>query len=277
MSVSAGVDLRGTPPTLAVEGISKRFGAVQAVQNVSFAIRPGEVVGIVGDNGAGKSTIVNLIAGTLTPDSGRILVDGKELPLGSPADSRARGIETVYQFLGIIPSLNIAENVYLGRELRLDGLLGRIGGVDPRRMCREVAAALSQAGFTLPTPTRKVANLSGGQRQAVAVARSLLWGSRVVLMDEATAALGVRQQRIVLAHVESLRSRGAAVLFISLNIPQVISISDRILVLRLGKIVFEALATDTNRPELVGMLTGARGHMPAGPAAAPALGKGASA
>jgi simple sugar transport system ATP-binding protein len=277
MSASSTVTLADTPPTLEVQGVSKRFGAVQAVQNVSFAIRPGEVVGLVGDNGAGKSTIVNLIAGTLAPDSGRISLDGEELRLGSPAESRARGIETVYQFLNVIPSLNIAENVYLGRELRHGGILGRIGGVDPRKMRREVAAALSQAGFTLPTPTRKVANLSGGQRQAVAVARSLLWGTRVVLMDEATAALGVRQQRIVLAHVEDLRSRGVAVLFISLNIPQVISISDRVLVLRLGKIVFEALATDTSRPELVGMLTGARGHIPVGPAAAPALGEGASA
>jgi simple sugar transport system ATP-binding protein len=249
-------------PTLEVRGISKRFGAVQAVRNVSFSINPGEVLGLVGDNGAGKSTIVNLVAGTLAPDAGQIFVDGAELRYGDPAASRARGIETVYQFLNIIPSLDIAENVYLGRELRQTGLAGRLGWVSQRRMRNEAQAALTSAGFSLPPATRKVATLSGGQRQAVAVARSLIWGSRVVLLDEPTAALGVRQQRIVLGYVEGLRAKGVAVLFISLNIPQVIGIADRILVLRLGQVVYETQATDTNRAELVGMLTGARGALP---------------
>jgi ABC-type sugar transport system ATPase subunit len=263
VSGSAGApDTTGTRPTLELRSISKRFGAVQAVRDVSFSIGPGEVLGMVGDNGAGKSTIVNMIAGTLAPDLGQILVDGKELAYGSPAESRARGIETVYQFLNIIPSLDIAENVYLGRELRRFGLGGRLGWIDPRRMRKEASAKLTEAGFTLPPATRKVANLSGGQRQAVAVARSLLWGSRVVLLDEATAALGVKQQRIVLSYVEGLRAKGVAVLYISLNIPQVIGIANRILVLRLGRVVYETPATDTNRAELVGMLTGARGALP---------------
>jgi simple sugar transport system ATP-binding protein len=262
MTSPGAVTAADTPTTLDVRSLSKRFGAVQAVRNVSFSMKPGEVLGLVGDNGAGKSTIVNLIAGTLTPDSGRIFVDARELKYGDPAASHAAGIETVYQFLNIIPSLDIAENVYLGREIRRGGLAGRLGWVDPGRMRREASTALAEAGFTLPPATRKVANLSGGQRQAVAVARSLLWGSRVALLDESTAALGVKQQRIVLNFVESLRSRGVAVLYISLNLPQVIGIADRILVLRLGQLVYETRATDTNRAELVGMLTGARGALP---------------
>jgi len=263
MSGSAGApDTTGTRPTLEVRSISKRFGAVQAVRDVSFSINPGEVLGLVGDNGAGKSTIVNMIAGTLSPDSGQIIVDGAELKYDDPAASRARGIEAVYQFLNVIPSLDIAHNVYLGRELRRGGLGGRLGWIDPGRMRKEATAALTGAGFTLPPASRPVATLSGGQRQAVAVARSLLWGKRVVLLDEATAALGVKQQRIVLNYVDTLRSKGVAILFISLNIPQVIGIANRIAVLRLGQIVFETAATDTNRAELVGMLTGARGALP---------------
>jgi ABC-type sugar transport system ATPase subunit len=248
---------REAPPALEVKSISKRFGAVRAVRDVSFAIQAGSVLGLIGDNGAGKSTIVNMVAGVFPPDEGQILVDGVECTNQTPAEARARGIETVYQSLNLILPLNIAENVYLHRELRLPDIRGRVlGWVDKDRMRNEVAAGLSRLDLHLPNPRTKVATLSGGDRQLVAIARPVLWGSRVVVLDEPFASLGVHETDVVVSFVDRLREHGVGVMVVSHNMEHVLRVTDRIVALRLGEKVLDTKTSDTSGEELIEVLTG---------------------
>jgi D-xylose transport system ATP-binding protein len=246
------------PPVLEARGVSKRYGAVRALEGVSLAVAPGEVVGLVGDNGAGKSTLVNIIAGALRPDDGEIVLDGTAHRFETPAHARAAGIETVFQYLSIIPTLDIAENVFLGREVYRSGPLGPARVMDKGRMRREVAAGFERLGLTLPPPSTKVAALSGGQRQAVAIARAVLWGSKIVLLDEPAAALGVRQTEIVLQFVERLKQRNVGVVFISHNMQHVLRVADRIVVLRLGEKVYDGAKGSSTASDIVAMITGVR-------------------
>jgi ABC-type sugar transport system ATPase subunit len=243
---------------LEVRDVVKSFGAVRALRGVSLSLDEGEVLGLVGDNGAGKSTLVNIVSGTLRPDSGQILVDGVERSFASPSEAREHGIETVFQFLSLVPTLDIAENIFLNRELYGPGpALRSVRRMDKSEMQRRVHEGFGRLGLTLPSPKTKVAALSGGQRQAVAIARVVLWGSHIVLMDEPAAALGVRQTEIVLSFVERLKSQGVAVMFISHNMEHVMRVSDRIVVMRLGEKVADVAKSETNALELVGKITGA--------------------
>lgn len=245
-------------PVLEAVGIAKRFAAVRALRNASLTLHAGEVVGLVGDNGAGKSTFVKILAGTIRPDSGSIVVDGEQRHFVHPGDARSVGIETVFQDLSLIPTLDIAENVFLNRELLVEKRpLGWLHWMDRKEMRAEVVAGFDRLGLTLPSPKTKVSALSGGQQQAVAIARAVLWGSHIVMMDEPSAALGVRQTEIVLSFVERLKEHGVAVIFISHNMPQVKRVADRIAVMRLGEIVADRRANEVTPTELVAYMTGA--------------------
>jgi ABC-type sugar transport system ATPase subunit len=240
--------------------VSKSFGAVRALRGFSLGLYSGEVIGLVGDNGAGKSTLVNVISGNFKPDAGEILVDGIDRTFESSADARSHGIETVYQFLSLVPTLDIAENIFLNREVYGPGpVLRAIRRLDKREMRHRVVTGFERLGLSLPSPRTKVAALSGGQRQAVAIARVVLWGSHIVLMDEPAAALGVRQTEIVLSFVERLKAQGVAVIFISHNMEHVLRVADRIVVMRLGEKVFDEPKGSVTATELVGLITGAIG------------------
>lgn len=245
-------------PVLELRHISKRFGAVRALHDVSFSLYAGEVMGLIGDNGAGKSTVVNIIAGSLPPDSGQILVDGVARSFENAAQARAAGIETVFQYLSLIPTLDMAENVFLNREIFALGKIGQwLRWMDKREMRRQTADGFTRLGLTLPAPTTKVTALSGGQRQAVAIARAVLWGSHIVVLDEPAAALGVKQTEIVLSFIEGVRAHGVACIFVSHNMEHVMRVCDRIVLMRLGAKIFDAPAVTTSAADLVAMMTGA--------------------
>jgi ABC-type sugar transport system ATPase subunit len=243
---------------LEARAITKNFGAVRALHSVSVALRRGEVIGLVGDNGAGKSTLVNVLAGALRPDSGEIVLDGMPHAFETPSHARAAGIETVFQYLSIIPTLDIAENVFLNREQYRPGILGRLRVMDKARMRREVTEGFERLGLSLPAPATKVGALSGGQRQAVAIARAVLWGQKIVLLDEPAAALGVKQTEIVLQFVERLKRHGVGVIFISHNMQHVLRVADRIVVLRLGEKVYDGPKGSATASDIVAMITGVR-------------------
>lgn len=238
-------------------GIEKQFGPVRALQGVDFEVRPGEIVALIGDNGAGKSTFINVLTGVLSPDAGEIVFDGKRVRFASPQDSRARGIETAYQDLAVAPHLDAVANIFLGREYRMTGPLGALGFLDRDRMRRETEEQLRALRVRVPGLDRRLVTLSGGQRQGVAVARAVMWASKVVIMDEPTAALGVAQTEQVLDLIRQVRNNGIPVVFISHNMPHVFSVADRIVVLRLGEVVAEL---DPKRAEIndaVAAMTGA--------------------
>jgi len=242
---------------LSVRGISKRFGAVQALRDVDVTLSFGEVVGLVGDNGAGKSTLINILAGVLSPDSGQVDVAGTTHSFSNPAEAREKGIETVFQQLHLISTLDIAENVFLNRELYYRAPLSYLKIMRKRGMRREVTRQLGGLGLNLPAPTTKVAALSGGQRQAVAIARAIYWRSDILLLDEPSAALGVRQTEIVLSLIERLKALQIGVIFISHNLPQVMRVADRIVVLRLGQKVMDAPQASCSVNDIVAQITGA--------------------
>jgi simple sugar transport system ATP-binding protein len=244
-------------PVLELRSISKSFGPVRALSGVGFALQPGEVLGLVGDNGAGKSTLISVVSGAAKPDSGEIFVDGVACAFESAVDARAAGIETVFQALALAPTLDIAENVYLGRETLRKGPARFLKWMDKASMRREVAAGFERLGLTLPPLSTKVGSLSGGQRQAVAIARAVIWGSRLVMLDEPTAALGAKQTEIVLSFIERLKQHGVAVLFISHNMQHVMRVVDRVVVLRLGRKVFDGSRSKLTATQLVGLMTGA--------------------
>jgi ABC-type sugar transport system ATPase subunit len=248
-------------PVLAVDGVTKRFGAVTALRNVSLELRAGEVLGIIGDNGAGKSTLVGVVSGALRPDEGRLAVEGVERTFSDPAEARAVGIETVFQNLALVPTLNIAENLYLRRELLGPGPVGKaLHRLHKSAMRREAREAFDRFGVTLPPVKTKVSALSGGQRQAVAITRAVLWGSHIVIMDEPAAALGVKQTELVLSLVERLKSHGVGIVFISHNMQHVLRVADRVAVFRLGEKVADFDVHDqTTGTDLVALMTGAAG------------------
>ena len=244
-------------PVLELRSISKSYGAVRALRGVSLTVRAGEVVGLIGDNGAGKSTLVSIVSGFAPPDRGEILVNGAEKKFDSAIDARIAGIETVFQALALAPTLDIMDNVYLGREHLRGNVTGQwLRWLDKRAMRRQVANGFDRLGLKLPPSNTLVSALSGGQRQAVAIARAVLWGSKIVLLDEPTAALGVKQTEIVLNFIERLKEHGVAVIFISHNMQQVLRVADRVVVLRLGRKIYDGNRANLTGPQLVGLMTG---------------------
>jgi simple sugar transport system ATP-binding protein len=242
---------------LEARDLVKHYGSVEALRGASFSARAGEVVALIGDNGAGKSTLVKCLSGAEHPDGGEIRLDGSVVTLDTPTSARAHGIETVYQDLAVAPDLDPAANLFLGRELRRGGLLGRLGMLDKVEMRRRAVAEFARLGVTLQSVTVPIGALSGGQRQSVAVARSVVWASKVVFMDEPTAALGVVQRERVLDVIKRVRDTGVSVVLISHNMPEVLAVADRIEVLRLGRRVARFTAADATLEQLVGAMTGA--------------------
>ncbi|TDD93108.1 sugar ABC transporter ATP-binding protein [Saccharopolyspora karakumensis] len=246
-----------TEPLLEARDLVKRYGSVEALRGASFTVHPGEVVALIGDNGAGKSTLVKCLSGVEQPDSGQILVGGNPVSLDSPTAARGHGIETAYQDLAVAPDLDPAANLFLGREIRRPGLLGKLGMLDKAKMRAEATEQFAKFGVSLPDLSVPIGALSGGQRQSVAVARSVAWASRLVFLDEPTAALGVVQRERVLDVVRRVRDTGMAVVLISHNMPEVLSVADRVEVLRLGSRVARFNAAEAKLEDLVGAMTGA--------------------
>jgi simple sugar transport system ATP-binding protein len=242
------------PPLLEARKISKRFGGVHALEEVDFRLYPGEVVALAGDNGAGKSTLTKIISGVFPPDSGELAFRGEEVALANPQDARARGIETIYQDLALADNLDVGANVFLGRE----PMTRRFGlpVIDRRRMRAEAALTLDTLDIGLDRLDRPVRALSGGQRQCVAIGRALHWQAQVMIMDEPTAALGVPEQRKVLALIQSLKARGVGIVFISHNLQDIFAASDRIVVLRRGVNAGERATASANPDEIVRMMVG---------------------
>lgn len=235
----------------------KSFGHVRALRGANFEARAGEVVALIGDNGAGKSTLVKILAGVISPDDGEVLFDGEPVTLPDPTAAQRLGIATVFQDLALAPDLDPAANLFLGREMLKPGLLGRLGLLDTKAMEWRTQEAFSDLGAAIQSQRTPVASLSGGQRQSIAVGRAATWASRLVIMDEPTAALGVVQSKAVLELIRRIRDTGMAVLLISHNMPEVLEVSDRVEVLRLGKRVARFRAADTTMNELVAAMTGA--------------------
>jgi D-xylose transport system ATP-binding protein len=244
-------------PILELHGISKRFGAVQALSNVDFEVYPEEVIGLVGDNGAGKSTLVKVISGTYRPDSGQYIFEGREVTVNNPGEATSLGIQTVYQDLALCENLDVVANLYLGRERMRSVLPGVLEVIDEVTMERNATDFVKELHVTIPSLRSRVATLSGGQRQSVAVARSTMWNSKVVLLDEPTAALGVEQTRQVKDLIVRLREKGLGVVVISHNLVDVFDVSDRIIVLRLGKRVATFDTHGSNPEQVVAAITGA--------------------
>jgi simple sugar transport system ATP-binding protein len=249
-----------TAPVLEAVGIRKSFGSVEALRGANFAVMPGEIVALMGDNGAGKSTLVKTLCGVHTPDAGELRLDGRPVVFSSPSDAQRAGIETVYQDLALAPELDSPGNLFLGRELRKPGLLGKLGVLDKAAMRRESHEALTRLSVQLKSEDAAIADLSGGQRQSVAVARAVNWAERLVLMDEPTAALGVVQTGAVLDLIRRVRDSGRSVVLISHNLPDVLAVSDRIEVLRLGRRVARFVTAQATSEEVVAAMTGALVH-----------------
>jgi simple sugar transport system ATP-binding protein len=237
--------------------IDKNYGHVRALANADFDVRPGEVTALVGDNGAGKSTLIKILSGTVQPDGGEILFEGRRVRIDSPITARSLGLETVYQDLALAEDLDPPANLFLGRELLRGGVLGSLGFLDKKAMRGRAQRAFTTLGIGLQDLDAEVGSLSGGQRQTVAVSRAATWASRVIFMDEPTAALGVVQAEKVLDLIKQIRDSGKSVVLISHNLPHVFQVADRIQVLRLGKRVAAFRSDDVTMDEVVGAMTGA--------------------
>ncbi|HEY3547293.1 MAG TPA: ATP-binding cassette domain-containing protein [Propionicimonas sp.] len=246
-------------PVLQARGLVKTFGRVVGLDGVDLELYPGEVLAVIGDNGAGKSTLIKCLSGAYTPDQGELLLDGRPVTFSGPQEARGAGIETVYQNLAVSPALDIASNLYLGREERRPGLLGSVFRMlDTKGMRQRSETQVKALGIsTLQDMTQAVETLSGGQRQAVAVARAAAFGSKVVILDEPTAALGVRESNQVLQLVKDLRERGLPVILISHNMPQVFEVADRIHIQRLGKRAAVVTPQTHTAQDAVAIMTGA--------------------
>jgi D-xylose transport system ATP-binding protein len=253
------MNANGSTPVLSLKGVSKSFGPVKALSDVDFEVRPGEVVALVGDNGAGKSTLVKTIAGIHTADSGTISFEGREVNITSPTDAVSLGIATVYQDLALCDNLDVVENLFLGREETGDGPAHVLHQLDEVGMEKQTGELLENLAVTITDVRNEVGTMSGGQRQQVAIARSLLGEPKLVMLDEPTAALGVRQTALVLELIKRLRERGYGVLVISHNLADVFEVADRIFVLRLGQKAGE-FGRDASQDQVVAAITGATGN-----------------
>ncbi|CAG4908445.1 ATP-binding cassette domain-containing protein [Acidithrix sp. C25] len=249
-------------PLYEARNIKKSYGSVEALSGVSLSIYAGEVVGLVGDNGAGKSTLVKILSGVYQPDSGELLVDGVSHSWRSPHDAMEAGVETLYQDSGLAPDLSIGSNVFLGREKLRPGILGKMGFLAQKEMESEAREDLEKVGISIPASKRNVSQLSGGQRQAVAIGRAVAWARKVILLDEPTNHLGARQAGEVLSVIKAARERGLGVVFISHTLPHVLEVTDRIVVLRLGSVVRDAPTSQFNAESLLGTITGLTGASP---------------
>jgi simple sugar transport system ATP-binding protein len=239
-----------------VKNVSKNYGSVQALTGVSLKLDAGEVIGLVGDNGAGKSTLVKVLSGAHQPSEGVVELDGEERRWDSPHDALVAGVETLYQDSGLAPHLSVSSNVFLGREKFSKGLLGKLGFLAQKDMDRIAHENLEKVGIAVPQSNRSVSQLSGGQRQAVAIGRAVSWASKVIILDEPTNHLGARQAGEVLAVIQQAKKRGLGVIFISHTLPHVLQVTDRIVVLRLGKIVADAPTSTFDAESLLGTITG---------------------
>jgi simple sugar transport system ATP-binding protein len=256
---AAGADAAGdkatstalATPLLECRGITRSYGSVAALSGVDLQVRPGEVVGLVGDNGAGKSTLLKILCGAVQPSGGELLVNGEPVTFRSPKDSRERGIEVVYQDLALATELSVAENIFLGRERRREGALRSL------RILKEASAALESLAIEIHSVRARCGLLSGGQRQAVAVARAVLWGSNVLLLDEPTAALAVMESEKIGQLVSEVAKRQVGVVLVSHNMPQVHALCDRIVVLLRGRVVADLRRDETNVQDIVMWITGA--------------------
>jgi len=253
-------------PILYARGLVKRYGRVTALDHADFDLYPGEILAVIGDNGAGKTSLIKALTGAITPDHGEINLDGKPIHFRSPMDARQAGIETVYQNLALSPALSIVDNLFLGREMRAQGPLGRLfRKLDKAGMQRIARAKLSELGLlTIQNINQPVETLSGGQRQGVAVARAAAFGSRVVIMDEPTAALGVKESRRVLELILDVKRRGLPIVLISHNMPHVFEVSDRIHIHRLGKRLTVIDPKRYSMSDAVAFMTGAKEPPPEG-------------
>ncbi|MFG1610321.1 ATP-binding cassette domain-containing protein [Actinoplanes sp. NPDC049265] len=256
-----------TTPVLQARGLTKRYGRVVALDGSDLELRPGEILAVIGDNGAGKSSLIQALSGAVVPDSGEIRLDGRPVQFRTPMDARAAGIETVHQTLAVAPGLDIADNLFLGREVRKPGLAGTVFRMlDKRRMRAEARRHMSDLGITtLQNIGQAVESLSGGQRQAVAVARSAAFGSRVVILDEPTAALGVKEGNRVLRLILQVRDRGLPVILISHNMPHVFEVADRIHIQRLGRRIAVIDPREFSMADAVAIMTGAQEPPPVRP------------
>jgi fructose transport system ATP-binding protein len=249
---------RNATPVLAAHGLVKKYGNVTAINGAEFELWPGEVLAVVGDNGAGKSSLIKALAGALVPDAGEITMNGSPVHFRNTRDARAAGIETVYQDLAVIPALDIASNVFLGREVRRRGVMGKLfRRLDMPRMRAESSDHLADLGIGIRSVTQSVETLSGGQRQGVAVVRAAAFGRGVIIMDEPTAALGVKESGMVIDLIRSIRERGIPVVLISHDMPHVFEVADRIHVHRLGKRAGVVDPKSRSMSEVVALMTGA--------------------
>jgi fructose transport system ATP-binding protein len=247
-------------PILSATGLVKRYGRVVALDRADFELFPGEVLAVIGDNGAGKSTLIKAISGAVVPDEGEIRLEGQPVHFTSPMHARQAGIETVYQNLALSPALSIADNLFMGRELRQTGFLGKVfRKLDRKGMERIAREKLSELGLmTIQNINQAVETLSGGQRQGVAVARAAAFGSKVVIMDEPTAALGVKESRRVLELIRDVKARGLPIVLISHNMPHVFEVADRIHIHRLGRRACVIRPDEFSMADAVAIMTGAK-------------------
>ncbi len=252
-------DLTNAPLVMKATGLTKRYGQVTALDGADFELRAGEIMAVIGDNGAGKSSLIKCLSGATIPDEGEIFLDGKVIHFKSPIDARRAGIETVYQDLAVAPAMTIAENLFLGREIRRPGFLGSVlQMIDKKKMLEESISRMNDLKVGIRSMTQAVETLSGGQRQCVAVARAAAFAQHVVIMDEPTAALGVKEGNMVLELIRRVRDKGLPVILISHNMPHVFEIADRIHIARLGKRAAVVNPKKISMSDTVAVMTGAK-------------------
>jgi fructose transport system ATP-binding protein len=246
-------------PVFEARGLVKHYGQVIAMDGADFELYPGEILAVIGDNGAGKSTLIKALSGAVIPDSGEIFLNGQQIHFHSPLDARKHGIETVYQTLAVAPALNIVDNLFLGREIRKPGILGNVFRMlDKKKMLEQATLYMKDLQFRIQSMQQAVETLSGGQRQGVAVARSAAFAKNVIIMDEPTAALGVKESGMVLELIRKIRDKGLPVILISHNMPHVFEVADRIHIHRMGKRAAIVKPIDYSMSDVVAIMTGAK-------------------